>query len=511
MINKIWFVILMCFAIIFFLVVPQKTVLAVDSVSLLLVPSSRTIRVNDMLDVDIKFNASRNSVLGLSFEVNFDKTKLNLLEPAFNSRSNTGFTAFRLVPSNTNGFFQYFAIGDPANVAAGDVTLGTLHFKAIAPTDAGATADVTFPVDKIIAGSADNPLLQIDPNQNNLKGAFTITSIPGQVSTDQFRWAFDRSAFTDALPWQDYTEESKIQNIIFPADMPAGQKQIWVEFQDSTGKISRHNAPIKLLGSEPAITGCSLNFEGTNVIFDIRGTNLGSRGTGKSNETNLQVREWSNTSAKLTFPNAPVGQSFPISLTNGDGQIADGLCAGSSSVSLGAKVFCRAPAQHDTDAVEMILAGGFEGGKKAKETVRIDRNGAIQNLTQKLEEGKKYKISLKAPKSLRKVAEFTASSGTTNIPNFTLPVGDIFPVDGGDVKINNFDKSELNRQWISGQSSAGRSGDFNLDGRVNSIDWACMRQDFGKNDDEEPAPGGPAASPSSSPVATSSASPSPGT
>lgn len=343
-------------------------------------------------------------------------------------------------------------------------------------------------------------------------GEAILTVTAAQVTTDKFRWAFDRSAFTDALPWQDYTEESKTQNIVFPTDMPSGVKQIWVEFKDSNGRVSRHNTPIKLLGAEPAVTGCSLEFEGSNVIFNVRGSNLGaSRGTARSNETNLQIREWKDTNMKLVFPNAPVGQSFPLTLTNADGQTADGLCAGASTLSVGAKFFCRAPSQHDTEGVEMILAGTYQGGKKAKETVKIDRNGVIQNSTQKLEEGKKYKVSLKAPRSLRKTVEFTAASGATNLPNFTLPLGDIFPADGGDGSINAFDKTELNRQWVAGQATTSRSGDFNLDGRVNAIDWACMRQDFGKSDDEEPSAGGPAASPSSSPIATSSASPSPGT
>ncbi|MBI2334933.1 hypothetical protein HYU96_04000, partial [Candidatus Daviesbacteria bacterium] len=83
------------------------------------------------------------------------------------------------------------------------------------------------------------------------------------------------------------------------------------------------------------------------------------------------------------------------------------------------------------------------------------------------------------------------------------------PVDAGDGKINSLDKAELNRQWIAGQSASGRSGDFNRDGRVNSIDWACMRFDFGQEDASEPAPGLPAASPSPSPAVSPSPSSSP--
>lgn len=330
------------------------------------------------------------------------------------------------------------------------------------------------------------------------------------VFTKDFRLAESKGAL-EKKDWVLYTESPMEQAFEFEDKTP-GPKKVCVQFRATNGQISSPPCvDIRLLGEDPAISSCSLNFEGSNVVFDIKGKNFGAtKGSAKSGETALQIKEWKDTSLKLTFPNAPVGQSFPISLTNVDEQVGEGTCSAFSTISLGAKVFCRAPSSHDSDNVEMILVGLFEGAKKTKETVKIDRNGNIANLTQRLEEGKKYMLSLKAPRSLRRVTEeFTASSGTTNIPNFTLPVGDIFPTDGGDGKINTLDKAELNRQWIAGQSASGRSGDFNLDSRVNSIDWACMRYDFGQEDASEPLPGMPAASPVPSPSPSSSPSPSP--
>ncbi|MBI2337640.1 hypothetical protein HYU95_00495, partial [Candidatus Daviesbacteria bacterium] len=73
-------------------------------------------------------------------------------------------------------------------------------------------------------------------------------------------------------------------------------------------------------------------------------------------------------------------------------------------------------------------------------------------------------------------------------------------------------------QWIIAQAATGRSGDFNGDSRVNSIDWACMRYDFNSEDSPEPAissspspSAGVSASPavSPSPASSSSVSPSP--
>ncbi len=87
---------------------------------------------------------------------------------------------------------------------------------------------------------------------------------------------------------------------------------------------------------------------------------------------------------------------------------------------------------------------------------------------------------------MRRNADFVAAGSTSVINNLALPVGDIFPLDGGDGVINAIDKSELNREWGVVSTGTAKPGDFNLDGKVNSIDWACMRFDFGKVDDLQP-------------------------
>lgn len=280
-------------------------------------------------------------------------------------------------------------------------------------------------------------------------------------------------------------------------DSKPGTKTIFVQFYDKGDKQvgDRAQAYIELLGGEPTIAGCALSFEGQNVTFEINGTNFGSdKGTIASDSTPLDIKSWSPTQIKASFTNPPTGQSFPITVTNTFGQSVTGQCSAISQVSVGAKVFCSAPSNHDTDNVDLELAGVFKGGKLIKQKVKIDKDGVIQGLDQKLETGKQYKLSLKAPKSLRKTSGvFTAEDGVTTVPDFVLPVGDIFPADGGDSQINVFDHNELVRQWIISADATGRSGDFNLDGRVNSIDWACMRTSMkdngGSGDDPEPVPG----------------------
>lgn len=307
-------------------------------------------------------------------------------------------------------------------------------------------------------------------------GGGTVTTVSYKIAESP-----DELSSSPEIP---YPSEPVVVNFEFKDKTP-GKKFVWAEFKASSGKTSRHSSEITLLGPNPGIIACKVSVEGQNVVFEITGANFGSdRGTVNSGSSTLQIQDWKNDKIKVSGGSTQTGQATPITLTNADGQKAEGNCSALSQLSLGAKTFCRAPSKHDQDNVEIALID--EDNKKGKEKVRIDKDGTVQNLQTKLVEGKKYKVSLKAPKSLRRQAEFTASSGTTNLPNFILPVGDIFPQDTGDGKINALDKAELNRQWVIAQPASGRSGDFNQDNAINSFDWACMRYDFGQESVVEP-------------------------
>ena len=154
-----------------------------------------------------------------------------------------------------------------------------------------------------------------------------------------------------------YNSEPVVTGFTF-RDQTPGNKFVWVEFKASNGRTARHNAQIKLLGPDPRATSCSLDFEGNNVVLNIKGQNFGSeQGSAKSNTSNLQVRDWKDNEAKVVFSSPPSGQSFPVSLTNTDGQTGNISCSAISQLALGAKVFCRAPSKHDTENVDMVLVG----------------------------------------------------------------------------------------------------------------------------------------------------------
>ncbi|MCR4305819.1 MAG: dockerin type I domain-containing protein, partial [Candidatus Daviesbacteria bacterium] len=334
---------------------------------------------------------------------------------------------------------------------------------------------------------------------------------PPPVVTKEFRIAESPTDLNSAQ-WQPYNSvPMKYDNFEFKDKKP-GVKTIFVQFKDSNDKVSCGGnntyctTQIRLLGDDPAITSCSLGFEGNNTILNLQGKNFGStKGIIKSGEAVLQVKgSWRDDSVQAILPNAQPGQNIPVTLTNTDGQTGEIPCSSVSQLSLGAKLFCRQPALHQTDNVDLTMVEAFAGGKKFNQKVTIDKDGIVQGLTQKLESGKDYVLSIKAPRSLRKNAPFKAGEGVTKIPNFTLWVGDIFPTDGGDGLINSLDKQQLNREWNITSDVKGRSGDFNQDGRVNSIDWACMRVSMvdsaGRGDDPEPVPGAQAApAPSLSP------------
>lgn len=350
--------------------------------------------------------------------------------------------------------------------------------------------------------AVDNGIWQHRWNNKANCGSATYTikgsgTTPPGTTTVSFRVA-ENPTDLDAAAWQPYTSHPMTGINFEFKDKTPGKKFVWVEFKDSSGKTERRSAEITLLGSGPEITGCSLSFEGNTTTLNLTGKNFGTdKGKVTSGTQEFAASQWKDTSIQAIWPNAPEGKTLDVTVTNAFGQAGPGQCSAIAQLSLGAKVFCRRPSDHATENVQMVLAGAFEGGTLVRQKVTIDKDGLVQGLTQKLEAGKQYKISLKAPLGLRKAASFTASSGTTNLPNFVLPIGDIFPIDGGDQVINSLDKSELNRQWIIAQAVINRTGDFNRDTRVNSIDWACMRYDFNVPNDPEPVVGAPSQSASS--------------
>ncbi len=310
------------------------------------------------------------------------------------------------------------------------------------------------------------------------------------VGTAFYRVSETRFESTDASPdWQPFTngDQNGQLNISFSfANENPGTKFVFVQFKAVGGTVSPLiQKSINFVGADPQITGCSPSLDSTGaVIFDIAGTHFGSsQGSSKitANSTNTTITDWSDTAiaAKLTGTTVVGDQQFTVVFTRSDGVIvtvpSSDCKLGVSQISLGANLFCRASNPTVVNNVTATIVENVKGATSVTETaLSIDKDGIIQGLKTKLQKGKQYKIGIKAPRSLRKVVEASASAGTTRIANLSLPIGDISPA-AGDGRINSADGIELINQWRLISGTGTRIGDFNSDGLVNSVDWACFK------------------------------------
>ncbi len=315
------------------------------------------------------------------------------------------------------------------------------------------------------------------------------------------------------------TDSAKIAVTNFKlSDETPGAKQIWAEFRDLTGKTIKDHITFSLAEKDPEITSlnCTYDLARQNVKIAVSGKRFGQiqgnvvAGTNltandaKTTNSGNDILNWSPEEMTFLFKSGnsilESGQSLKVGLIREDDarSTLEYCLVDQSSISLGARVFCREPGKFDLDNVKVSIFYNPDDSKsnqklsKVDETVTISKDGFVQGLKTKLQSGKNYAISIQAPNSLRRNADFTASDGTTIINSedggsFILPIGDIAPVTGLDGQINSLDRSEIARQWrILGENAKKTTGDFNRDGKVNSIDWACMRYDFNSEDDPLP-------------------------
>lgn len=369
-------------------------------------------------------------------------------------------------------------------------------------------------------------------------GAPTPTATPkATVYTTSVKIAETRDGLVGATAIP-YASEPLLINYQFQ-DKKVGQKFIFVEYTASDGTKSIESAQIELVEKPPTITSlsCVTDLQNPNTVkFTVKGERLGTGGDVKVGSRALALDgSWSQTEVKATFNDSglvlaspsPTVSSRPstsasaspsptsspstspsaapltglarrdgtteytVTLTRTDGRSVSEKCSvGQTQLSLGAQLFCREPNSFVLNDVDMVLVRLDGNGNKTTDKitgkVTIDTNGYIK-LANPLQDGQTYEVSLKAPRSLRRVAKFTAAGNTNSVPSFILPVGDVAPLPNGDGAINTLDRGELNIEWkVLTPTTTVQPADFNRDLRVNSIDWACMRYDFGSTSQAEP-------------------------
>lgn len=398
--------------------------------------------------------------------------------------------------------------GGPNSGQSLTVTQGKTYYVRVYN---GKHSQVT-PFTAVCGSPTPTPTLTPTPTPS-LPSSATPSATPRKVYTVSYKVAESRDGLQGAASIP-YASEPSIVNYVF-ADKKAGPKFIFVEFTASDGTKDIQSAQIELVEKPPVISSvsCSTDLnDPTLVKIGIKGERFGSeKGSVHIGNTNLRQESWTDSEVKALYQDnqlrdpksatssAVVGVEningrfeYTVKLARKDGRTVSEKCiVGTTQLSLGAQLFCRDRNNFAINDVDMVLVrvddDGRRSANKQRKKVTIAPDGYIQNLNDVLEVGKTYEVSLKAPRSLRRVAKFTASSGTTNITNFILPVGDIAPLPNGDGAINTLDKGELNSEWVIASPSANiRPGDFNQDTRVNAVDWACMRYDFGSSNQPEP-------------------------
>jgi hypothetical protein len=276
---------------------------------------------------------------------------------------------------------------------------------------------------------------------------------------------------------------------------PAGDRWVHVLFigKDNAGNVVKKseskNIYLALAPKVDAITCDIAASGGTTVKIDGSrfGSTVGSVKLGNQNAQPANIT-WTNTTVTANISSAAAGNEDVV-LTTPEGQSVTSKCTlGKSQVDFTASLACRSVSKALTTAsIEIKEAVGVgttatttAGNSVFKQpTVGFDSSGKAQNVLPQLTEGKDYIMSIQAPSSLKKNISFKAGKGTTVLQAFDLPLGDIDP-ERTDCKINSLDIRRLYAEWASNSDASNRRADLNQDGRVNSIDYACMRSNFDK-------------------------------
>lgn len=178
----------------------------------------------------------------------------------------------------------------------------------------------------------------------------------------------------------------------------------------------------------------------------------------------------------------PENLSVPVQLTTADGRSVSGSCSvNTTTLDFNTVTPCRPAGSFSTSDVRVQIYENAQGAKPVFDgKITLGLDGKPSWIPPKLEIGKNYTMIIKAPKTLALKKEFTALEGTTVLDDVTFPVGDIAPLSLPDEVINSIDKGELVREWTT-TVDVTRPADFNMDSRVNSIDYSCMLTSFNKS------------------------------
>lgn len=380
----------------------------------------------------------------------------------------------------------------------------------------------TFVFENVNTGAAGSHMLSFSVNDKSTTCTPQKTYIAGTAvaptpttKTTQYRISQTKFDETDTkIAWQTYSSEPTTVPVVFTNLVPGQDLTVFVQFKaddKSTSKVLsksiKYSPPAKI-----SQTSCSFNPSGQGTLVTISGENFGDQGQGQVlvNGQVADIVSWTgqlptvlqksatvpdskNTGAQTFFsqivakiadkPDTSTKLSVELKTDNGS-DLTSSCIINTASLDFDAKIGCRASGDFTVNDVDISITEETTGAKPlVQQKIQLDQSGHPTGFTPVLETGKKYLMLVKAPKSVAKKVEFTASDGSTVLPNIDLPIGDIAPQGNPDGSINSLDRSELVREW-SLTSGVQRPGDFNMDSAVNSLDWSCMRASFNQSDEK---------------------------
>jgi len=357
-----------------------------------------------------------------------------------------------------------------------------------------------------------------------------ISRLPAEDEPSHPLW----SSGSSSNYWVDYTENPI--PVTLPDDInPGTLLYVHTKFESDAGvKSQTFHKPFKFVGSDPIIENISCTYNsqsGVGSRVQVIGSNFGSeRGSVKvisqQGSTDASIASWgeflestpsatlaptgSQASSSTTVLNgrlasagnvlaAQTGLKYKVvatikerlegaaqvELTTQDGRKARGYCGvNTTTVVFTSQASCQPPGNASMENARVQIYESLTPLPSKPlydfKKVSLDQDGIPQGVSPKLEVGKSYILVVKGPKTVAVAKKFTVEDeGTVNLDLIRLPIGDIAPVNTPDNTINSLDKSELAREWVISQD-AQRTGDFNSDNRVNSIDYSCMKENFNR-------------------------------
>lgn len=351
------------------------------------------------------------------------------------------------------------------------------------------------------------PCKGIQVAQVTVKGNSTQTP-----STKTAFYRISTRSFTDDSGWQRYKGHPLgVENFDLGNITPGADVVVHVQFKSTTGQIASATKKIKYIGPDPKLTStkCTYSPTGVGTQVEILGENLGEKGSkGKVifNEKETKVSSWTSLPSASSSASLVKGPTtfwkivasiqdklqgslpIPLRIETEDGRGDATTCTISlTTLSFNAKSECRPGTDMAAENIKVQIREIAKGAKPIfNQNINLNAEGQPIWTPPVLEVGKKYIVAVRGPKALGHKVEIEAKEGTNVLNEFRMLIGDIAPASSPDNRVNTLDYGLLLGQWTIAKDSS-KSADFNLDKRVNSIDYACMRQNFNKNGEEFPS------------------------